>query len=88
MESRWAATSSASRLSGVDSVRRSVSARARRRAGSGCRDTASVRYQSSSWSWRITGRAANICGAVSGSARQSRPAKVCWQSFWPAPKQS
>src|SRR5215468_1284295 len=32
--------------------------------------------------------AANICAAACGSWRQSRPAKVTWETCWPAPKQS
>jgi len=37
---------------------------------------------------RITGKAANICAAVVGDSRQSRPPKVTCATCWPAPKQS
>ena len=52
------------------------------------RPSASVRYQSSSCSCRMTANAWNICPAVSGALRQSCPAKVTWATFCPAPKQS
>src|SRR5262244_4212575 len=36
----------------------------------------------------MTAKAANIGAASAGSARQSRPPKVTWATFWPAPRQS
>lgn len=52
------------------------------------RRSASVRYQSSSCSCRTMGNIANICVAVWGASRQSRPPKVTWETCCPAPKQS
>jgi hypothetical protein len=56
------------------------------RAGSGV--SASVRYQSSSWSCRMTANTSNMRFAVRRFRRQSRPPKVTWATCWPAPKQS
>jgi hypothetical protein len=57
------------------------------RAGAGS-VSASLRYQSSSWSCRMTVNTPNICPARPGSRRQSRPPKVTWATCCPAPKQS
>ncbi len=49
---------------------------------------ASSRYRSSSCSRRTTGKTANIASRVAVSSRQDRPAKVCRDTFCPAPEQS
>src|SRR3569833_473799 len=85
---RVPATSSPASLSGLSRVSRSTSSRARARSPVGCSVIASVRYQSRSCRSRMTGKTANIRAAVSGARRQSRPAKVTWATFCPAPKQS
>lgn len=89
---RCAATSRSASASGVPWVRASVASRRRRSSGwrgrAGSRVSASVKYQSSSWSWRTTGNVSNICWAVSGACRQSWPPKVTCETCWPAPKQS
>ncbi|MFD9502719.1 GlcNAc-transferase family protein [Streptomyces sp. NPDC060035] len=75
--SRCADTSSSERTSAEEWVRCSVVTRALRssacRGPAAGRARASVRYQSSSWSLRIAGKTWNICWAVSGADRQSRP---------------
>ncbi len=50
--------------------------------------SASVRYQSSSWSCRMIANTPNIWVAMAGACRQSRPPKVTWATCCPAPKQS
>ncbi len=75
---RWPArgapgrSSASERPPGLPWVRRSVSARARAQLaraadGPAARASASVRYQSSSWSCRITGKVSNICRAALGA---------------------
>jgi hypothetical protein len=50
--------------------------------------SASVRYQSSSCSCRMTGNTANIGPVMPGACRQSCPPNVTWATRCPAPKQS
>ena len=89
---RWAATSRAPNATASPPARASVSSRtARSSAWSGLvagSSRAAIRYHSSSWSCRTTENAANIRGAMSGSARQSAPANVSRETRCPAPKQS